>query len=761
MRSATLAEVFEAVANARKNRQKVSLLIGAGCSVTAGIPVASGIVERIAELFPAKHAAAGSTENGAPPNYQQCMARLAPLERRQLMAEYVDKARINWAHVGIACLIQAGIVDRVLTVNFDPLIIRACALLNTFPGIYDFAASQMFDASHVADRAVFYLHGQQSGFVQLHTEEQVGRHAKRLTPVFENAGQGRLWLVVGYSGENDPVIANLAKKNSFANGLYWIARPGKAPPPSVVSNLLAPTKSSYLVECAGADEFFLQLAQHMTCFPPPIFATPFTHLESVYGTLVQEFPSLEAGEFAEGNKHPLEQPKVWIGEAIERFERTQTKEASEVSFVLKRYLAGDYEAITARYTNALNTVPPEVAENVSWSFILNGNALSEQAQAKKGAEAFQLFEKAGEKYAAALAIKPDKNEALNNWGNAVAAQAKTTKGAEADRLFEEAGARYAAALGIKPGSHQSLSNWGITLAEQAQTKKGPEADRLFEQAGEKYAAALALKPDKHESLHAWGNAMVAQAKTKEGAEADRLFKEAGEKYEAALALKPDKHETLNSWGNAIVAQASTKEGAEADRLFEEAGRKYSAALTIKPDRHEALNNWGIALADRARTKDGAEAGRLFEEAGEKYAAALAIKSDDHQALYNWGNALSDQARTKKDAEAEQLFEEAGEKYAATLALKPDKHEALNNWGNALADLARTKKGAEADRLFKEAKEKFAATLVIKPDDHVALHNWSISLRDEAKAKTGPEAERLLKLAKEKFAAARKIEDCTD
>ena len=53
MQRAGLAEVFEAVANAQDGGQKVSLLIGAGCSVTAGIPVASGIVERIAKLFPA------------------------------------------------------------------------------------------------------------------------------------------------------------------------------------------------------------------------------------------------------------------------------------------------------------------------------------------------------------------------------------------------------------------------------------------------------------------------------------------------------------------------------------------------------------------------------------------------------------------------------------------------------------------------------------------------------------------------------------
>lgn len=249
IQQAKLAEVFEAVANARKGDQKVSLLVGAGCSVTAGIPVAAKIVERIAQLYPAKYAAVLKEAQHQAPNYQQCMARLAPLERRRLMAYYVDKARINWAHVGIACLIQKGIVDRVLTVNFDPLVIRACALLSEFPGVYDFAASQMFDASHVAERAIFYLHGQQTGFVQLHTKDQVKSHAKLLAPVFGEAGQNRLWIVVGYSGENDPVIQNLAERDSFANGLYWIARPKTKPPAIVANRLLGPSKSGFLVEC--------------------------------------------------------------------------------------------------------------------------------------------------------------------------------------------------------------------------------------------------------------------------------------------------------------------------------------------------------------------------------------------------------------------------------------------------------------------------------------------------------------------------------
>ena len=647
------------------------------------------------------------------------------------MAEYVDKALINWAHVGIACLIRANLVDRVLTVNFDPLIIRACALLNEFPGITDFAASQNFDASH-ADRAVFYLHGQQSGFVQLSTREQVDEHAKQLTPVFEDAGRNRLWIVVGYSGENDPVIEKLAKLNSFANGLYWIGRPGTLPPTSVANNLLAPAKAGFFVESPGADEFFTQLAQHNKCFPPPVFATPFSHLAAVYQTLVQEFPTVAVGDAESDNTHPLVQPKAWIDKAIKRFEKAKDQTASEVSFVLRHYLAGDHEAVIKRYGRSLKRVPPEVAENVSWSFILSGNEVLEQAKKNSG-EANRLFTLVGQRYAAALAIKPDKHEALNNWGIALAAQARMKTGEEADRLFALAGEKYAAALAIKPNKHEALNNWGNALSAQARMKTGEEADRLFALAGEKYAAALAIKPDKHEALNNWGIGLAAQAKTKTGEEADRLFALAGEKYAAALAVKPDKHEVLNNWGVSLFDQARMKTGEEAYRLFALAGEKYAAALAIKPDKHDTLNNWGIALAAQANTKTGEEADRLFALAGEKYAAALAIKPDNHEILNNWGIALAAQANRRAARMLTSYLFWLARSTPPHSPSSPTTTRSSNNWGNALSDQAKTKTGEEADRLFALADEKYASALAIKPDTEV-LNNWGNALSDQAKTR---------------------------
>jgi NAD-dependent SIR2 family protein deacetylase len=53
------------------------------------------------------------------------MAELSVGQQRDLIIEQVAKAKINWAHMAIAQLIRNGYVDRILTTNFDPLVLRA------------------------------------------------------------------------------------------------------------------------------------------------------------------------------------------------------------------------------------------------------------------------------------------------------------------------------------------------------------------------------------------------------------------------------------------------------------------------------------------------------------------------------------------------------------------------------------------------------------------------------------------------------------
>ena len=470
------------------------------------------------------------------------MAELSLGERRDLIATYVDKARINWAHIAIAQLMKAGFVDRVLTTNFDLLFVRACALLGQFPAVYDFAASQLFKAADIPDQAVFYLHGQRTGFVLMNTEDECKRHSELLAPVFEDAGKGRVWLIVGYSGENDPVFDHLAKVPRFDNKLYWVVYKDNEPAEHVRQRLLVDGKYAFYVKGFDADDFFVTLAQRLNSFPPDFVSKPFSHLDSMLEMIT---PYTLPGQTMQVNV--ADEARKLIRTAINTHENIQKAPSKEI--LARTYLMeGKYDEVIALFSRETGSLTPEFTELASWAYIMQGNALSDQAETKTGVEADRLFAQAGEKYQAALKIKPEMHEALNNWGLALSAQAETKTGVEADRLFAQAGEKYQAALKIKPEMHEALYNWGSALSAQAKTKTGVEADRLFAQAGEKYQAALKIKPDKHEALNNWGSALSDQAETKTGVEADRLFAQAGEKYQAALKIKPDKHEALNNWG---------------------------------------------------------------------------------------------------------------------------------------------------------------------------------------------------------------------
>ncbi|PZO34016.1 MAG: hypothetical protein DCF17_21015, partial [Shackletoniella antarctica] len=187
------------------------------------------------------------------------------------------------------------------------------------------------------------------------------------------------------------------------------------------------------------------------------------------------------------------------------------------------------------------------------------------------AAADQQFKWAIASYDAALAIKPDKHEALYN------------KGIALDELgrYEEAIACYDAALAIKPDDHQALYNKGYALFNLGR----------YEEAIASYDAALAIKPDKHEALYNRGIALYYLGR----------YEEAIASYDAALAIKPDYHEALNNKGYALFNLGR----------YEEAIACYDAALAIKPDKHAALNSKGVALGNLGR----------YEEAIASYDAA--------------------------------------------------------------------------------------------------------------------------------------------
>jgi Tfp pilus assembly protein PilF len=679
IRYRSVDEIKETLQNARARKRGCSLLIGAGCSVKAGIPAAGGFVDIIKDRYRLAY------QRAAEKTYPKCMAELLLSERRDLIGSYVDAARLNWAHLCIALLIQEGYVDRVLTTNFDLLVVRACAMLGVFPAIYDFASSQLLKTADIPGQAVFYLHGQRTGFVLMNTVEDMDKHAKLLGPVFEDAGSGRVWIVVGYSGENDPVFDHLARVPRFDNGLFWVGYGDREPAGHVREQLLLPDKDAFYTKGFDADSFFVSLTRALGVFPPDLVARPFTYLNRALTTIT---PFHDPGQTAEDDV--MRDPRRWIEQAIAQFEqpawdmirRVRAPAATDLQRPTLLTVAAQYLLMAGRYDEVVGyrdewaaSRSAELGHVLSIAYVLRGNQFLDRAKATAGPEADALFGAARGEYEAALQVKPDRHEALHNWGNALLDQAKRTTGPEAEQLFAEAEQKYRAALALDGTLFTVLICWGNLLLDRgkALTDDAPAAERFFDGAERKYAAALAIQPGAFEAVSNWGNLLLDRGKTRSGAAAEHLFVAAEEKYRAALAIEPEMPDVLCQWGNALLDRAKLRgpgAEAEADRLFAAAQEKYAEALRIKSDMHQALENWGNALLDLAKTRAGGEAERLFRQAEAKYRAALDVNPGSASVLGNWANLLADWERLATAPPQASAVAEARQRYEAARAARP-------------------------------------------------------------------------------------------
>ncbi|WP_173974145.1 SIR2 family protein [Magnetospirillum sp. LM-5] len=775
-----IAQVVQRLKRNKESHAGCVLVLGAGCSVTAGIPAADGIVADIKKRVPDAYEKAS---RDGPATYPNCMEALDPVDRRDLIEGYIANASINWTHIHIARLIAAGYVDRILTTNFDPLLVKACALFNLFPAVYDMAAIRDFHPQRIptTGTAIFHLHGTSDGFFQAHDGDEVEDMRAKLKPLFTHCqDRSRTWIVVGYSGACDPVVDQLQEVKAFDRSLYWVGYRDQ-PITEPVDNLTsARGRHAHWMPGHTADSFFEHLATGVGCPPPPFLDRPFSHLKTTLAGIKGFLPD----EPTDGRPVYTDKALLQIEQAIGCIEghrvcraedgpptpddisppEPQDSPSSVVEMARMRLMAQDWDGVVALADSLRSEDTPEARKMLATALFQQAYDATtdvEENPALSPTERAAFLKHASELYEASWSLNPTEPWTANNWGALLAVQARATENLDTKKqLWRLAAEKYQDALAIKSDYHQALNNWGALLADQARATEDADGKReLWRLAGEKYQAALAIKPDKHEALTNWGLLLADQAQATEDADSKwQLWRLAGEKYQAALAIKPDMPEALYNWGSLLDLQASTSEDADSKwQLWRLAGEKYQAALAIKPDMHEALFNWGVLLAVQAQaTEDAGSKWQLWRLAGEKYQAALDIKPDHHQALNNWGALLADQGRATEDADGKRdLWRLAGEKYQAALDIKPDYHQALFNWGLLLADQARATEDADGKReLWRLAGEKYQAALAIKPDDHEVLANWGNLLADQARATEDADSKRQLwRLAGEKYQAA--------
>lgn len=276
-----IEDLVDVIINSRELGYKINLLIGAGCSVSAGIPSANEFVKIIAKIYSREY---NKCENKT---YAECMKKLTPIERRNLISKYVNNAKINWAHLCIAQLIKEKYIDRVLTTNFDNLIVKACSIVQEYPAVYDLTSYTTFRTDLMLDKSILYLHGQYNGFILCNTEEEVTSQKENIDSIFHELNRNSIWIIVGYSGENDAIRDLLACNDVNENRLFWIGYNDDNPTNYVKEKILSEEKYSFFIRGYDADKFFISLTKSLKCFPPKIIAKPFTYLKNTLDYIVE------------------------------------------------------------------------------------------------------------------------------------------------------------------------------------------------------------------------------------------------------------------------------------------------------------------------------------------------------------------------------------------------------------------------------------------------------------------------------------------
>ncbi|MGE8543084.1 MAG: SIR2 family NAD-dependent protein deacylase [Acinetobacter johnsonii] len=206
------------------------LLVGAGISVSAGIPPAQKLMQIAIENFPdyfTKEEKQLLKEEPSKLQYNDIMTKLSASQRKTLFNWHIKgdeknnipKAKLNFAHLAIAELLKQKYIKRILTTNFDPLLINACYMVGMYPlpSIYDLGSVNQINPELFDDPCIIYLNGQHAGQVQRNTPSQLTQHKFILSKVIHSTGCKRPWIIAGYSGENDPLMEALDELRPYNN----------------------------------------------------------------------------------------------------------------------------------------------------------------------------------------------------------------------------------------------------------------------------------------------------------------------------------------------------------------------------------------------------------------------------------------------------------------------------------------------------------------------------------------------------------------
>jgi NAD-dependent SIR2 family protein deacetylase len=227
---------------------RYAILLGAGCSVTSGVALASSMESHFKRmLFDCqneydtfeKFVSARPWHKEGQSDYGSLFEQALdlPPQRRDYLLRCFKGAIPYWGYWYLANLLKANRINVVLTTNFDDLVEQACNTLGLKADVYSHEASIKGFKFTSLKPSVIKLHGDflHGNLCNTHTEtsrlqDPVGSKVDQLAADFG-------LIVIGYSGRDfsvmDAIERNLQDDQAFGYGVYWCVTDEKAVVPRV------------------------------------------------------------------------------------------------------------------------------------------------------------------------------------------------------------------------------------------------------------------------------------------------------------------------------------------------------------------------------------------------------------------------------------------------------------------------------------------------------------------------------------------------
>ena len=288
-------------------------LIGAGCSISAGVPGAALVAQRMARevadrmgvaasnadadncyrsLVAAKKLVDCSKPGGKVDWYRVYDAMFKthyaePNDSRALFGRIISgpKVGINWSHLCLGELVAQRFISTVLTTNFDQLALSGIVRAGVIPVVCDDIDSLNRINVTPGHAQLVELHGSRHTYLLRNNPADVadvGGDFRASGTILELLRHATVFVAIGYGGREDGVMDLLVSSARILPGkhLFWVNH--SADPEAIspkVRDFLATSRQSRLVPGQDADRFFLDLSRELGVGAPSAIARPLESLE--------------------------------------------------------------------------------------------------------------------------------------------------------------------------------------------------------------------------------------------------------------------------------------------------------------------------------------------------------------------------------------------------------------------------------------------------------------------------------------------------